>query len=233
MILSDTVESRSAGDIDQMQWRRRVCTQRLDERIRQQLGDLLHAQAYENGVRSPGDTFVDRSIEATRQVLYAKLQDVCADAIQKPLVGLEHGLGKLRPLRRSTQKQPHDEPRHPLLVSIPRDKCFTLRFKACWIIRHSKPGIGKIDHRQNKIVPCLCKNHSPIHSVFARVCENSSGKATRFHPDGHHLRDCLKRSFAVVRRSHVSGRLPNDIKRRTPGRRPRVLAKHDCPKATD
>jgi hypothetical protein len=65
-----------------MQRRVRCVGERCEERLRQELGDLLHAQPDQRHVRSRRDFAVHRAVEAEWQVIRAELEHVGREAVE-------------------------------------------------------------------------------------------------------------------------------------------------------
>jgi hypothetical protein len=148
----DAVERRPAGDVDEVQRRGRCVGERCDERLRQQAGDLLHAQPDQRHVRSCRDSAVHRTVEAGRQVVRAELEHVGRDAVEIFVVRRQNPPEQRRAPRRQPDEQPRDDSGHAAVATVPEQERIAPRREARGIVRNRECRMRDVDDRQSEAI---------------------------------------------------------------------------------
>lgn len=148
----DAVERRAARDVDEMQRRVRCVGERCAERLRQQSGDLLHAQPDQRHVRGRRELAVHRTVEAGRQVVRAELQHVGRDAVEIVVVRRQDLAQQPRAPCPQPHEQPRDDPGHAAVATVPGQERIAPRREARGIVRNRECRMRDVDDRQAEAV---------------------------------------------------------------------------------
>jgi hypothetical protein len=148
----DAVERRPAGDVDEVQRRVRCLGERCKKRLRQQAGDLLHAQPDQRHVRRGRDLAVYRTVEAGRQVVGAELEHVGRDTVEVLVVRGKNLPEQRGAPRRQPHEQPRDNSRHAAVAAVPGEERIPPRRAARGIVRKRECRMRDIDDRQSEAV---------------------------------------------------------------------------------
>ena len=148
----DAVERRPARDVDEVQRRVQCAGERGEQRLRQQPGDLLHAQADQRHVRSRRDLAVHGTVEAGGQVVRAELEHIGRDAVEIFVVRRQDLPQQPRAPRRQPHQQPRDDPGHAAVAAIPGQERIAPRRDARGIVRDRECRMRDVDDRQSEAV---------------------------------------------------------------------------------